>query len=81
MKKIYLLLAVAFLAVSCNKTSPIVENPTPINNQELIDNWSTYIFIPYSFEFKYPQDFGFTQASYATLSEPIVQIQPLKNTK
>ena len=86
MKKIIIATSILLLAAGCSKQPTTVINyptPTPTVSAtptpDAAASWQTYTSIPYSFEFQYPQDFGFNQVTNSYLSDAVVQLEPIKN--
>ena len=86
MKKYFTIASILLLAAGCAKTQPVtVINYPPAQNQQATSTpdqnagWQTYRSIQYSFEFQYPPDFGFNQATNTFLPDYLVQLEPLQN--
>ncbi len=65
MKKVFLVFAIALLAVSCSS-----QQNTALKSDKL----QAYRNASYNFEFQYPSEFEFVQPEYFSLREPIVQL-------
>src|SRR5260370_1185570 len=85
MKKYFIVLSTLLLAAGCAKQSNTIINYPPPQNQSATSalaqnpDWQTYRELWYNFEFKYPGDFGFTQANYGYLpisSGGLAQLEP-----
>ncbi len=70
MKKIIFVMAIAALAAGCNSSTN-----TDNQNTSAPSNFQTYKNSQYGFEFNYPNDFSFTDPTYANLKDKIVQVQ------
>ncbi len=65
----------ALLLLSACNTSVNVQQPAVLPTPVGTENLQTYKYLPYNFEFKYSDDFGFASPQYGDLEDQIVTIQ------